>query len=119
MNDQPNFAGFLGHFHITETAEDLEKLQLIGGKLDPKRLSRANTTFAFGTNLPRLMEYMKAEMEEDKTILFPMDSQNYAGSMLLAKSKWPKHAQENVLFDLRDIKQEKCDRLNLPDCSFN
>ena len=119
MNDQPNFTGFLGHFHITETAEDLENLQLIGGKLDPKRLSRANTTFAFGTNLPRLQEYMKAEMEEDKTILFPMDSQNYAGSMLLAKSKWPKHAQENVLFDLRDTKQEKCDRLNLPDCSFN
>ena len=108
MNDQPDFAGFLGHFHITDTPEELENLQLLGGKLDPKRLSRANTTFAFGTNLPRLVEYMRAEIETgDSTILFPMDAQNYSGSMLLSKSKWPKHAQENVLFDLRDIKQEK------------
>ena len=39
--------------------------------------------------------------------------------MLLAASKWPKHAQENVLYDLRDTRQEKQDRLNLPDCTFN
>ena len=49
MNDQPTVAGFLGYFHITETPENLENLQLLGGILDPKRLSRANTTFAFGT----------------------------------------------------------------------
>jgi hypothetical protein len=49
MNDQPLFKGFLGCFHITETPEVLENLQLLGGKLDPKRLSRANTTFAFGS----------------------------------------------------------------------
>ena len=55
----------------------------------------------------------------DSTILFPMDSQNYSGSMQLAKSKWPKHAQENVLYDLRDMEQEKLDILNFPDCSFN
>lgn len=120
MNDLPLFAGFLGCFHITETPEALENLQLLGGKLDPKRLSRANTTFAFGSNLPRLVEYMKAEIEAgDKTILFPMDAQNYSGSMLLSKSKWPKHAQENVLYDLRKKKQEKADLLNFPDCSFN
>ena len=120
MNDQPELSGFLGHFHITETAEDLFNLQLLGGKLDPKRPGRANTTFAFGTNLPRLADYMKAEIEAgDRTILFPMDAQNYAGSMQLAKSKWPKHAQENVLYDLRNTRQETSDRLNLPDCSFN
>ena len=63
---------------------------------------------------------MKAEIEAgDSTILFPMDAGNYSGSMLLAKSRWPKHAQENVLFDLRDTKQEVKDRLNLPACSFN
>ena len=55
----------------------------------------------------------------DSTILFPMDAQNYSGSMLLAKAKWPKHAQENVLYDLRDMEQEKLDILNFPDCSFN
>ena len=120
MNDHPEHFGFLGHFHIRETAEDLFNLQLLGGKLDPKRPSRANTTFAFGAKLPRLVEYMKADIEAgDRTILFPMDAQNYSASMLLAKSKWPKHAQENVLFDLRNARQEKSDSLNLPDCSFN
>ena len=50
---------------------------------------------------------MKAEIEAgDSTILFPMDAGNYSGSMQLAKTRWPKHAQENVLFDLRDTKQE-------------
>ena len=79
MNDLPNVAGFLGHHHITETPEDLENLQLLGGKLDPKRPSRANTTFAFGSNLPRLVEFMKEEIKAgDSTILFPMDAQNYS-----------------------------------------
>jgi hypothetical protein len=63
---------------------------------------------------------LKAGIEEgDSTILFPMDAQNYSGAMLLAKSRWPKHAQENVLYDLRDKKQVKLDLLNFPDCSFN
>ena len=120
MNDSPDMLGFLAYFHIRETADNMEKLQLLGGKLDPKRPSRANTTFAFGAKLPKLVEYLKADIEAgDRTILFPMDAQNYSGSMLLAKSKWPKHAQENVLFDLRNTRQEKSDRLNLPDCSFN
>ena len=103
----PLVNGFLGYFHITSTPEEMENLQLIGGKLDPKRLSRANTTFAFGAQLPRLVEYMKAEIKAgDSTILFPMDADTYSKSMQIAKLKWPKHGQENVLYDLRDAKQE-------------
>ena len=49
MNDMPLVNGFLGYFHITSTPEEMENLQLIGGKLDPKRLSRVNTTFAVGS----------------------------------------------------------------------
>ena len=73
-----------------------------GKRLDPKRLSRANTVFSYQACLPRLAQYLEAEFATgDKTMLFPKECLNFSGSMPLAKSKWPSHAQQNVLFDLR------------------
>ena len=77
-----------------------------GIRLDPKRLGRANTVFSFQAVLPRLAQYLEAEFATgDKTMLFPKECLNFAGSMPLAKSKWPSHAQQNVLFDLRGLKE--------------
>ena len=96
------------NFHqVTETAEEMKKLPFLedakGKRLDPKRLSRANTVFSFQSYLPRLAAYLEAELATgDKTMLFPKECLNFAGSMPLAKSKWPSHAQQNVLFDLRE-----------------
>ena len=58
MNDGTTVNGVL-HFHqLTESAEEMKKLPLLkdykGKRLDPKRLSRANTTFSFQAILPTL-----------------------------------------------------------------
>ena len=79
MNDGSNALGFLASHHIRDSAEEFAKLPLLedakGKRLDPKRLSRANTTFSFNANLPRLANFMKKEIEDgDKTFLFPKDA---------------------------------------------
>ena len=83
---------------FTESAEEMKKLPFLedakGKRLDPKRLSRANTVFSFQSNLPMLAKYLEAEFATgDKTMLFPKECLNFASSMKLAKSKWPSHAQ--------------------------
>lgn len=52
-----------------------------------------------------LVEYLETEFATDKTLLFPKDCHLFASAMPLAKSKWPTHAQQNVLFDLRPIEE--------------
>ena len=43
---------------VTETAEEMKKLPFLedakGKRLDPKRLSRANTVFSYQADLPML-----------------------------------------------------------------
>ena len=97
MNDGSNFTGVLNFHQLTDSAEEMKKLPLLedskGKRLDPKRLSRANTVFSYQSNLPMLVEYLETEFATDKTLLFPKDCHLFASAMPLAKSKWPTHAQ--------------------------
>ena len=106
------------------TSEEMENLILLKkdgiDRLDPDRKGRANTTFAFASILPTLAEMMAFGVENgDQTLQFPKDSQQFSGQMTLAKSKWPSHDQQDVLFDLREKIQEDSDVLNVAFNSFS
>ena len=89
-------------------------------RLDPDRKGRANTTFAFASILPTVAEMMDFRVKHgDQTLQFPKDSQEFSGQMTLAKSKWPSHDQQDVLFDLREKIQEENDVLNKKQNSFS
>ena len=51
MNDGSSLHGVLNPHQMTESAEEMKKLPLLedskGKRLDPKRLSRANTVFSY------------------------------------------------------------------------
>ena len=60
MNDDDNkIPQTLLSSMIRSSKEDFEALEVLGGKLDPKRLGRKNTTFFFSCNLEIVESYLK------------------------------------------------------------